>query len=184
MRADPTPAPLRSAPFVFRADPTPLRPGPALSRPDAFPIRPAPAPGPVTLPRPPWTASPWIDFPSHGDRRGGLVVAEGAALPFEVRRVYWLHHLPGTPRGGHAHRRLWQVMVPLAGAMTVRLSGADGCVEHRLDDATRGLLIGPMTWRDMDEIEPGTACMVMASMPYDEADYIRDRPTFDAALAA
>jgi len=136
------------------------------------------------VPRADGPASPWIDFQNHADARGGLVVAEGAALPFAVRRVYWLHHLPGTPRGGHAHWRLRQVMVPLAGAMTVHLIGPGGRSEHRLDDPSRGLLIGPMTWRVMDRIEPGTACMVMASAPYDAADYIRDRNAFDAALAA
>lgn len=133
---------------------------------------------------PPRTASPWIAFQSLGDERGGLVVAEGAALPFDVRRIYWLHHLPGTPRGGHAHRRLWQVMVPLAGALTVRLSDVTGCRDYRLDDPSRGLLLGPMTWRSLIEIEPGTACMVMASAEYDAADYIRDPDVFRAALGA
>jgi hypothetical protein len=41
-----------------------------------------------------------VDIPQRGDSRGGLSVAElGGALPFPVRRVYWIHGTkPGVSR--------------------------------------------------------------------------------------
>ena len=125
--------------------------------------------------------SPWIDLAPHGDSRGQLTVAEGLALPFEIKRLYWLHGFSGAPRGGHAHRTLWQVFVPLAGAVTLTLETARGARSYRLDNPARALLVGPMTWRDLTDFAPETVCLVMASAAYDEADYIRDHAAFRVA---
>ena len=67
-----------------------------------------------------------VDIPQRGDARGALSVAElGGALPFAVRRVYWIHSTkPGVSRGFHAHKQLRQLCVCVAGS--VRLSLFDG----------------------------------------------------------
>ena len=63
-----------------------------------------------------------VNIPQRGDTRGGLSVIElGGALPFLVRRVYWIHGTkPGVSRGFHAHKKLHQLCVCVAGS--VRLS--------------------------------------------------------------
>ena len=125
----------------------------------------------------------WIDLPTHGHGRGDLTVAEEAAgLPFRPARTYWLHGLGAHSRGAHAHRRLRQCMVVVAGALTLELEDVHGLREMRLDDPSRGVLIGPMTWRAMHDFAPGTVCLVMASRPYEPSDYIRDRAAFRAQL--
>jgi dTDP-4-dehydrorhamnose 3,5-epimerase-like enzyme len=121
-----------------------------------------------------------VDIPQRGDARGGLSVAElGGALPFPVRRVYWIHGThPGVSRGFHAHKELRQLCVCVAGS--VRLSLFDGRREESvtLDSHAKGLLIGPGLWREMHDFSPDCVLMVFASAEYDEADYIRDCDQF------
>jgi dTDP-4-dehydrorhamnose 3,5-epimerase-like enzyme len=121
-----------------------------------------------------------VDIPQRGDARGALSVAElGGVLPFAVRRVYWIHGTkPGVSRGFHAHKKLRQLCVCVAGS--VRLSLFDGRREESvvLDSSAQGLLIGPGLWREMHDFSPGCVLMVFADAEYDEADYIRDRAQF------
>jgi dTDP-4-dehydrorhamnose 3,5-epimerase-like enzyme len=121
-----------------------------------------------------------VPIPQRGDARGGLSVAElGDALPFPVRRVYWIYGTkPGVSRGFHAHKQLRQLCVCVAGS--VRLSLFDGRCEESviLDSHVKGLLIGPGLWHEMHEFSPDCVLMVLADAEYDEADYIRDRQKF------
>ena len=39
-------------------------------------------------------------------------------------------------------------------------------------------MIAPVTWRGLDRFSPGAICLVLASDPYEEADYIRDYEEF------
>ena len=121
-----------------------------------------------------------VDIPQRGDARGGLSVVElGGALPFPVRRVYWIHGTkPDVSRGFHAHKKLHQLCVCVAGS--VRLSLYDGSREESviLDSSLKGLLIGPGLWREIHDFSPDCVLMVFADAEYDEADYIRDRVEF------
>ena len=121
-----------------------------------------------------------VPIPQRGDARGGLSVAElGGALPFVVRRVYWIHGTtPGVSRGFHAHKQLRQLCVCVAGS--VRLSLFDGRREESvvLDSPAQGLLIGPGLWREMHDFSPGCVLIVFADAEYDEDDYLRDRQDF------
>ena len=121
-----------------------------------------------------------VDIPQRGDARGALSVAElGGALPFAVRRVYWIHGTkPGVSRGFHAHKQLRQLCVCVAGS--VRLSLFDGHREESvvLDSSAQGLLNGPGLWREMHDFSTDCVLMVFADAEYDEADYIRDREQF------
>ena len=121
-----------------------------------------------------------VDIPTHGDQRGSLSVAElGGALPFVVRRAYWLHGTqPGVSRGFHSHKKLNQLCVCVKGS--VRISLFDGRREESvvLDSSAKGLFIGPGLWREMHDISPDCILMVFADAEYDEADYIRDRNQF------
>lgn len=121
-----------------------------------------------------------VALPPRDDARGQLTVAElGGALPFVVRRAYWLHGTkPGVSRGFHAHKRLRQLCVCVAGS--VRVSLFDGRKEESvvLASPTQGLLIGPGLWREMHDFSPDCVLMVFADAEYDEADYIRDRAEF------
>lgn len=127
-----------------------------------------------------------VDIPQRGDARGQLSVAElGGALPFTVRRVYWIHGTkPDVSRGFHAHKKLSQLCVCVAGS--VRISLFDGHREESvvLDSSTHGLIIGPGLWREMHNFTPDCVLMVFADAEYDEADYIRNREEFIKHVAS
>ena len=121
-----------------------------------------------------------ITIPARGDTRGQLSVAElGGALPFVVRRVYWIHGTkPSVSRGFHAHKKLRQLCVCVAGS--VRIVLFDGRNEESvvLDSSAKGLLIGSGLWHEMHDFSPDCVLMVFADAEYNEADYIRDRAEF------
>jgi dTDP-4-dehydrorhamnose 3,5-epimerase-like enzyme len=121
-----------------------------------------------------------VKIPLLGDERGQLSVAEfGKTLPFLVRRIYWIHGTkPGVSRGFHAHKKLQQFCVCVAGS--VRMSLFDGQKEESvvLDSSLKGLLIGPSLWREMHDFSPDCVLVVFADAEYDEADYIRNREEF------
>jgi len=122
----------------------------------------------------------FIDIPAHGDTRGQLSVAElGGALPFPVRRVYWIYGTqPGVSRGFHAHCKLAQLAVCVAGSVRFRLFNGEREEDFTLTDPALGVLISPMIWHEMHDFSPDCVLMVFADAEYDEADYIRDRDQF------
>jgi dTDP-4-dehydrorhamnose 3,5-epimerase-like enzyme len=114
------------------------------------------------------------------DPRGSLTFVEGERdLPFQIKRVYHLYGVPPRgARGGHAHRRLDQVLIAVAGAFDVVLDDGAKVRRVRLDDPRTGLHIRPGVWRELDRFSEGAVCVVLASELYDAADYVRDYDEF------
>lgn len=117
------------------------------------------------------------------DDRGRLTVAETRDLPFELRRVYWIAGVPpGAWRGGHAHRRVTELLVAAAGRFVVRCRSAEGVQEHELVGGGDALLVPPLVWREVREFSDGAVCLVLASEGHDPEEYVRDPDEFRALL--
>ncbi len=127
-----------------------------------------------------------IDFPIIHDQRGNLTFIEGQKhLPFDIARVYYLYDVPsGSERAGHAHRRLRQVIIAASGSFSVNLDDGRHRETITLNRSHKGLLMGPMVWRTINNFSSGAVCLVLASMRFDEADYIRQYETFKQVAAA
>ena len=121
-----------------------------------------------------------IDFIERGDDRGTLVaIEESSDIPFVIRRVYYVYDTgAGVRRGRHAHRDLLQVAVAVSGSCRFLLDDGHEKAEALLDRPNRGLLIGPMIWREMFDFSKDCVLMVLADLPYRESDYIRDYAEF------
>lgn len=121
-----------------------------------------------------------IMLPQIHDPRGDLTFVEGGNhIPFEIRRVYYLYNVPvDAERGGHAHKDLEQVIFALSGSFRVTIDDGNQSSEYWLRDPRKGLYLNRMIWREMDAFSQGAVCMVLASQPYDEADYYRSREAF------
>lgn len=121
-----------------------------------------------------------VELPRIPDARGSLTVIEGGRqVPFEIARVYYLYDVPASAtRAGHAHYRLSQLIIASSGSFDVNLDNGSEQATLHLDRPYRGLLLRPMVWRTIDNFSGGAMCLVIASIPYDEADYIRDYDEF------
>lgn len=119
---------------------------------------------------------PLIQFGDLGDERGKLVVIEGGqAVPFEIKRVFYIYDSDSTViRGQHANRESEFVLVNVAGKSKVRIT--DGkeeiCVE--LNKPMTGVYIPKMIWKDMYDFSSDSVLLVLASTHYDGTEYIRD----------
>ena len=69
-------------------------------------------------------ACPVLRFKDRGDERGKLVVIEGGeAIPFEIKRVFYIYGSDATVvRGQHANRESEFVLINVAGKSKVRIT--------------------------------------------------------------
>ena len=123
-----------------------------------------------------------IEFPKLGAPGIGYIsVGENAKdpLPFAVQRVFWTYYTPESiVRGRHAHHTTEQVLIAVAGRITVTTELADGTIQaFRLEDPNVGLYVPPNAWHTM-QYSHSAVQLVLASGAYDEADYIRDYEEF------
>ena len=121
-----------------------------------------------------------LEFPVHGDYQGALVALEkGADFPFEIKRVYYVWGTQSNiVRGHHAHKELEQVIVVTSGSCDFILDNGIAKDTIHLDKPNVGLYIKGNIWRTFTNFSPDCVVMVLASMHYDESDYIRDYNTF------
>ena len=128
-----------------------------------------PAPYLLTLPQ---TGEPALGF---------IAIAEAAALPFPVARIYWTYLTPDEGvRGHHAHHRLEQLVFAVSGRLEISLEGPGGQPqEFVLSEPQVGLYIPAMHWRTV-RFRERAVLLCLASEPYDEASYIRDYAEFRA----
>ena len=128
----------------------------------------------------------WIAVPGSADARGSVNFLEsGKGLDFEPRRLFWIHHVaPGQWRGRHGHRKTELVLVAMHGGCRIHLD--DGTVQQSvtLDDPTRALHVGTWVWHELTDFAAGTVIAVLASSPYEEAEYLRDYETFKREVGA
>ena len=119
---------------------------------------------------------PIVHFNDLGDERGKLVVIEGGqAIPFEIKRVFYIYESDDTVvRGQHANRESEFVLVNVAGNSKVRIT--DGKEEFivELNEPMMGVYIPKMIWKDMYDFSTDSVLLVLASTHYDGGEYIRD----------
>ena len=122
----------------------------------------------------------FIQVPKIQDVRGNLTFIEGGnQIPFDIKRVYYIYDVPGgSERGSHAHRTLHQFFVAMSGSFDVVLHDGTAEKKFHLNRPYYGLYVCPMMWRTLNNFSSGSVCMVLASEPYTEKDYVHDWDEF------
>lgn len=121
-----------------------------------------------------------IDLPKFLDRRGNLsFVEQKIHIPFEIKRSYWIYDVPGGEnRGSHAFRCNREFIVALSGSFDVILDNGTDKKIFTLNRSYYGLYVPEGWWREMDNFSTNSLALVVASLPYDPGDYIRDYDEF------
>ena len=115
-----------------------------------------------------------IDIPKINNKNGNIGVIENSTIPFDVKRVYYLFDIPsGSRRGGHAHKKLKQVLIAISGSFDVVLKDGKSKEIITLNRPDKGLLIENNIWRELENFSSGSVCLVLASEEFSEDDYIR-----------
>ncbi len=124
-----------------------------------------------------------ITLPQIAAAAGAMTLgAAGTTIGFDIARVFYLYQVPGTAaRGAHAHKTLEQFIICVTGCFSVILDDGRTRKTIKLDRADCGLYIPPFIWDEEVEFSAGGVCLVLASQPYNESDYIRDYDQFLAA---
>ncbi len=119
---------------------------------------------------------PVLHFADLGDERGKLVVIEGGeAVPFDIKRVFYIYGSDATVvRGQHANRESQFVLINVAGKSKVRITDGNEEIVIELDKPMMGVYIPPMLWKDMYDFSSDSVLLVLASTHYDGGEYIRD----------
>jgi UDP-2-acetamido-3-amino-2,3-dideoxy-glucuronate N-acetyltransferase len=114
------------------------------------------------------------------DLRGNLVARQtGGGLPFAPQRCFLVYDVPTKElRGEHAHRRCEQLLICVGGSVNVLCDDGMHREEFVLDSPELGLHIGPMVWGTQYRYSSDAVLLVLASLPYDAGDYIREYEAF------
>jgi hypothetical protein len=117
-----------------------------------------------------------LELPSIRFREGNLTPVHGLTdVPFELERIFYIYDVPGgEDRGAHAHKTCHQLIVAASGAFDVILNDGLSSSRLTLNRPYFGLYLPPGIWAQEVGFSSGAVCLVLASHPYDESDYIRD----------
>lgn len=115
-----------------------------------------------------------VNVPTFLDERGAISVMD-KELPFQVRRVFWLHHIAqGKDRGAHALLNSSEIMIAVHGSFVVDLDDTQNKKSILLDSPHKGLIIRPGIWFRTHSYKDDGVSLVLA-----EEEYARDKYTYD-----
>ena len=115
-----------------------------------------------------------VDVPTFIDERGSISVMD-KELPFQVKRVFWLHHIVGgKDRGAHALLESNEIIVAAHGSFVVELDDTITKVSILLDDPSKGLIIRPGVWFRTHSYKDDGVSLILAS-----EEYAREKYTYD-----
>jgi dTDP-4-dehydrorhamnose 3,5-epimerase-like enzyme len=112
-----------------------------------------------------------IDLKTFTDARGNLTVIE-KAIPFDIKRIFYIYGVDESVRGGHRHHTTIQAAVCLQGRCSIYNNNNTVTEDFTLDSPSKCLILNPEDWHQMYNFSPDAILMVLASTPFDEADYI------------
>lgn len=117
----------------------------------------------------------------HKTVAGVVSCTLGSALPFAVKRVFYIYGInTGNRHPGHAHRHEQQAIVAVKGSFDVAVSDGTDVATFHLDRNDEALYIPSGIWCSLSGFTADAVCLVFSSMRFDASDYIRDYQDFIA----
>jgi len=113
------------------------------------------------------------------DESGTLGVIDWDKLPFQPKRIYWIHSVnPFQTRGSHAHKRLKQFFWLIKGSISIELSNGNETQKISMHENKELLVVSPGYWRKLYDFSEDAIVVVGADSAYDPDDYIHDWEEF------
>ena len=120
-----------------------------------------------------------IDVPTFTDERGAISVLDMSNF-FEVKRVFWLHHIQeGKERGAHALLEGMEIMVAIHGSFMVDLDDGKFQKSLLMDNPSKGLIIRPGIWFRTHSYKNDGMTLVLADEEYSKDRYVYDYEKFN-----
>lgn len=112
---------------------------------------------------------------------GGMISVFEICKKYNInaKRLYFLNSSSKTiDRGGHAHKKLLQLIICVKGESKIELINQNQKnYLFELNDPTSILLVPKLHWRNI-ELKDNSSLLVLATEEYNENDYIRDFNSF------
>ncbi|MDQ3280744.1 MAG: FdtA/QdtA family cupin domain-containing protein [Acidobacteriota bacterium] len=121
-----------------------------------------------------------IKLPKIAMPQGNITPVEGAStIPFRIARVFYLYDIPvDAARGGHAHRQLEQAIVCVMGSFDMVVDDGTSRRVVTLRRADEALYVPTGIWGELVNFSSGAVCFTLASIAYEESDYLRTYEEF------
>ncbi len=115
-----------------------------------------------------------LNLKTFTDSRGNLTVIE-KALPFEIKRIFYIYGVDGSARGGHRHHKTIQAAICIKGRCKIRNQDGEREEIFSLKKPSQCLILEQKDWHEMFEFSKNAILMVLASEYFSESDYIFER---------
>ena len=112
-----------------------------------------------------------LQLPSFRDQRGELTPITFDELGFSAARAFVIRAPQGAVRGGHAHRRVRQLLFRASGIIQVDLRYQGGRIRLTLDDDHPAALVEAGVWGQQTYVAPESTLIVFADGPFDPEEY-------------
>ena len=126
-----------------------------------------------------------INIPTITDVRGSLTFFEKNRLcEFDIRRIFFLYEIPpNSIRGGHAHYKCKQIIIPISGSFVVKVITKQKTEIFEMNTPNKALYVDEMSWVELEKFSKNSICLVLADQLYEESDYIRDYSCFHSIIS-
>jgi dTDP-4-dehydrorhamnose 3,5-epimerase-like enzyme len=113
-----------------------------------------------------------LELDCFRDHRGSLTPMTFEDVGFTVARAFVVSAPRGAVRGGHAHRRVRQVLFRASGMIDVDVSHRGERVRITLSEEHPAVLIEPGVWAQQTYIDDASTLIVFADGPYEPGEYV------------
>jgi len=112
-----------------------------------------------------------INIPTFSDDRGNLTVLD-EAIPFQIKRLFYIYGVDNSARGGHRHHETVQAAICIQGRCTIINDDGDNIEHIELDKPSKCLILETKDWHVMTNFSADAILLVLASTNFDASDYI------------
>lgn len=117
-----------------------------------------------------------LELDCFRDQRGSLTLMTFDEVGFSVARTFVVSAPRDAVRGGHAHRRVRQVLFRANGTIDVDVSHHGARARITLDEARPAMLIEAGVWAQQTYVDDDSTLIVFADGPYEPGEYVDDDP--------